>query len=161
MIAAARLDRPALMIYGGTIKPGSSMAGEPLDIVSAFQSYGTLFSCFPPFFFLLSFLSFSFHTTKKAPSLVKQSAFCRASKGGGTFRLLRWGGWSEQNGVRASSCSFSPPLRDRGTLKRVLLSFFTHFFYSHGRGLPHGAETKMKGEDGGLRRFFLSDSASS
>ena len=35
-----RLNRPAIMIYGGTIKPGTSSQGEPLDIVSAFQSYG-------------------------------------------------------------------------------------------------------------------------
>jgi dihydroxy-acid dehydratase len=40
LIAMARLDRPALMVYGGTIKPGRSRRGEPLDIVSAFQSYG-------------------------------------------------------------------------------------------------------------------------
>jgi len=40
LIAMARLDRPALMVYGGTIKPGRSRHGEPLDIVSAFQSYG-------------------------------------------------------------------------------------------------------------------------
>ncbi|MCC6302497.1 MAG: dihydroxy-acid dehydratase [Gammaproteobacteria bacterium] len=39
MIAIGRMNRPALMIYGGTIKPGH--AGErTLDIVSAFQSYG-------------------------------------------------------------------------------------------------------------------------
>ena len=40
IIAAARLDRPSLMVYGGTIKPGSSKSNELLDIVSAFQSYG-------------------------------------------------------------------------------------------------------------------------
>ncbi|MGR8921134.1 MAG: dihydroxy-acid dehydratase [Gammaproteobacteria bacterium] len=40
LIAMARLNRPALMVYGGTIKPGHSRTGEPLDIVSAFQSYG-------------------------------------------------------------------------------------------------------------------------
>ena len=41
LIAMARLNRPALMVYGGTIRPGySSLTGEPLDIVSAFQSYG-------------------------------------------------------------------------------------------------------------------------
>ena len=39
-MAMARLDRPALMIYGGTIKPGRGRKGDPLDIVSAFQSYG-------------------------------------------------------------------------------------------------------------------------
>ena len=40
IIAMGRLNRPAIMIYGGTIKPGTSSQGEPLDIVSAFQSYG-------------------------------------------------------------------------------------------------------------------------
>src|SRR6056297_3975065 len=40
LIAMARRDRPALMVYGGTIRPGCSRKGETLDIVSAFQSYG-------------------------------------------------------------------------------------------------------------------------
>lgn len=41
MMAAARLNRPTLMIYGGTIKPGhSALDNAPLDIVSAFQSFG-------------------------------------------------------------------------------------------------------------------------
>ena len=40
LIAMARLDRPALMVYGGTIKPGRGRKGDVLDIVSAFQSYG-------------------------------------------------------------------------------------------------------------------------
>lgn len=43
IIAMARLNRPALMVYGGTIKPGcTTIKGEELklDIVSAFQSYG-------------------------------------------------------------------------------------------------------------------------
>ena len=39
MIAMGRLNRPALMVYGGTIKPGH-LNNQPLDIVSAFQSYG-------------------------------------------------------------------------------------------------------------------------
>ena len=39
VIAMGRLNRPALMIYGGTIKPGR-WKGETLDVVSAFQSYG-------------------------------------------------------------------------------------------------------------------------
>ena len=39
LIAMARLDRPALMVFGGTIRPGHH-AGETLDIVSVFQSYG-------------------------------------------------------------------------------------------------------------------------
>ncbi len=39
IMAMGRLNRPGLMIYGGTIKPGHSH-GQTLDIVSAFQSYG-------------------------------------------------------------------------------------------------------------------------
>jgi len=39
LIAMGRLNRPALMVYGGTIKPGFA-GGEKLDIVSAFQCYG-------------------------------------------------------------------------------------------------------------------------
>ena len=40
LIAMGRLNRPSLMIYGGTIKPGCSITGEVLDVISAFQSYG-------------------------------------------------------------------------------------------------------------------------
>ncbi len=39
MIAMGRVNRPALMIYGGTIKPGH-LKDKTLDVVSAFQSYG-------------------------------------------------------------------------------------------------------------------------
>ncbi len=39
LIAMARLNRPSLMVYGGTIRAGE-LDGEKLDIVSAFQSYG-------------------------------------------------------------------------------------------------------------------------
>ncbi len=39
LIAMGRLNRPALMVYGGTIKPGR-FKNENLDIVSAFQCYG-------------------------------------------------------------------------------------------------------------------------
>jgi dihydroxy-acid dehydratase len=44
LIAMARLNRPSLMIYGGTIRPGCGLKGEKLDIVSAFQSYGEFLS---------------------------------------------------------------------------------------------------------------------
>lgn len=43
LIAMGRLNRPAIMIYGGTIKPGfTKLSGseEKRDIVSAFQCYG-------------------------------------------------------------------------------------------------------------------------
>ena len=39
MIAMARLDIPAIFVYGGTIKPGRH-AGEDLTIVSAFEAVG-------------------------------------------------------------------------------------------------------------------------
>ncbi len=40
VMAMARLNVPSLMIYGGTIRAGHLDDGTPLDIVSAFQSYG-------------------------------------------------------------------------------------------------------------------------
>jgi len=43
VMAMARLNRPAIMVYGGTIKPGCTEIqgkNEVLDVVSAFQSYG-------------------------------------------------------------------------------------------------------------------------
>jgi dihydroxy-acid dehydratase len=46
VIAMGRLNRPALMVYGGTIRPGhrTDRKGDKvvLDVVSAFQSYGEL-----------------------------------------------------------------------------------------------------------------------
>ncbi len=39
MMAMGRMNRPALMVYGGTIRAGRA-DGKPVDIVSAFQSYG-------------------------------------------------------------------------------------------------------------------------
>ena len=43
LIAMGRLNRPSLMIYGGTIKPGY-YDNEKIDIISAFQSYGEFIS---------------------------------------------------------------------------------------------------------------------
>jgi dihydroxy-acid dehydratase len=40
LIAMGRVNRPSLMVYGGTIKPGFGRNESPLDIVSAFQCYG-------------------------------------------------------------------------------------------------------------------------
>ncbi len=39
VMAMLRLNRPALMVYGGTIRPGQAL-GKPRDVISAFQSYG-------------------------------------------------------------------------------------------------------------------------
>jgi len=47
MIAMGRLNRPAMMIYGGSIRAGHHdgvPGGDKLDIVSAFQSYGEFIS---------------------------------------------------------------------------------------------------------------------
>ena len=44
IIAMCRLNRPALMIYGGTIKPGHDKKQCTLDVVSAFQAYGQYIS---------------------------------------------------------------------------------------------------------------------
>ncbi|CAG8546490.1 7153_t:CDS:2, partial [Paraglomus brasilianum] len=42
VMAMARHNRPSIMIYGGTIRPGQSKCGQGvLDVVSAFQSYGS------------------------------------------------------------------------------------------------------------------------
>jgi dihydroxy-acid dehydratase len=40
LMAMGRLNRPSLMIYGGTIRAGHGDHGEKLDVISAFQSYG-------------------------------------------------------------------------------------------------------------------------
>ena len=39
VMAMGRMNRPALMVYGGTIRAGRA-AGKPVDVISAFQSYG-------------------------------------------------------------------------------------------------------------------------
>jgi len=39
IMAMVRLNRPSLMVYGGTIRPGEAI-GKPRDVISAFQSYG-------------------------------------------------------------------------------------------------------------------------
>src|ERR1051325_5891806 len=43
LIAMGRLNRPSLMVYGGTIRAGA-LEGQKLDIISAFQSYGEYLS---------------------------------------------------------------------------------------------------------------------
>jgi dihydroxy-acid dehydratase len=43
LIAMGRLNRPSLMVYGGTIRAGH-LGEQKLDIVSAFQSYGQFLS---------------------------------------------------------------------------------------------------------------------
>lgn len=40
IMAMGRMNRPSIMVYGGTIRAGCGAKGDKLDIVSAFQSYG-------------------------------------------------------------------------------------------------------------------------
>lgn len=44
LMAMGRVNRPSIMVYGGSIKPGCSKNGGALDIVSAFQAYGQYIS---------------------------------------------------------------------------------------------------------------------
>jgi dihydroxy-acid dehydratase len=44
VMAMGRLNRPSLMVYGGTIRAGCTAKHKKLDIVSAFQSYGEFLS---------------------------------------------------------------------------------------------------------------------
>ena len=39
LMAMARIDRPSIMVYGGTIQPGR-LGDRKLDIISAFEAYG-------------------------------------------------------------------------------------------------------------------------
>lgn len=43
LMAMGRVNRPSLMVYGGTIRPGH-WDGQKLDIVSSFESYGQFLS---------------------------------------------------------------------------------------------------------------------
>ena len=44
IMAMGRLNRPSLMVYGGTIRAGHGDNGHKLDVISAFQSYGQFLS---------------------------------------------------------------------------------------------------------------------
>lgn len=44
LIAMGRVNRPSIMVYGGTIRPGCTQDGKKIDIVSAFQAYGQYIS---------------------------------------------------------------------------------------------------------------------
>ncbi|KAJ2798323.1 dihydroxy-acid dehydratase ilv3, partial [Coemansia helicoidea] len=41
LMAMARLNRPSMMVYGGTIRPGRGCGGQRYDIVSTFEAYGS------------------------------------------------------------------------------------------------------------------------
>lgn len=40
LMAMGRINRPSIMVYGGTIQSGHTCGGDEIDIVSAFQAYG-------------------------------------------------------------------------------------------------------------------------
>ena len=39
-VSMGRINRPSIMVYGGTIRGGRTSSGQVVDIVNAFQSYG-------------------------------------------------------------------------------------------------------------------------
>ncbi|KAJ2588359.1 hypothetical protein H4R99_007822 [Coemansia sp. RSA 1722] len=41
LMAMARLNRPSIMLYGGTIRPGRGCKGQRYDVVSTFEAYGS------------------------------------------------------------------------------------------------------------------------
>jgi len=41
LMALGRLNRPGLMVYGGTIRHGSCAGNPRIDVISAYESYGT------------------------------------------------------------------------------------------------------------------------
>ncbi|KAJ2709356.1 hypothetical protein H4R19_004295 [Coemansia spiralis] len=41
LMAMARLNRPSMMVYGGTIRTGKGCGGQRYDIVSTFEAYGS------------------------------------------------------------------------------------------------------------------------
>ncbi|KAJ2364748.1 hypothetical protein H4S02_001937 [Coemansia sp. RSA 2611] len=44
LMAMGRLNRPSIMVYGGTILPGRGCGGQRYDIVSTFEAYGSYLS---------------------------------------------------------------------------------------------------------------------
>jgi dihydroxy-acid dehydratase len=46
VMAMGRVNRPSMMVYGGTIQPGcaKTLNNQPIDVVSAFQAYGQYLS---------------------------------------------------------------------------------------------------------------------
>ncbi len=44
VMGMARVNRPSIMVYGGAIRAGFDRSERPLDIISAFESYGQLIS---------------------------------------------------------------------------------------------------------------------
>ena len=40
VMAMGRLDRPSIMVYGGTIKPGCTSKGKKINIVNTIEAYG-------------------------------------------------------------------------------------------------------------------------
>ena len=41
-MALGRLDRPGMVVYGGTIRRGKLSSGRTVNIVDAFEGYGKL-----------------------------------------------------------------------------------------------------------------------
>jgi dihydroxy-acid dehydratase len=128
MLAIARLNRPALMIYGGTIKPGC-VGEDPVDIVSAFQSYGQ---------YLASIIS-----DEKRKEIVK-NACPGAGACGGMYTANTMACAMEAMGLTLPY-SASIPATDRGKLEECLAA---------GAAIKHLLEKDIRPQQIMTRRAF-------
>ena len=76
LIAMGRINRPALMVYGGTIRAGR-LGDAKLDIISAFQSYG-------------EYIAGSIDEQRRQAIVKKKLSGCRG---------LRWHVYRQYNGL--------------------------------------------------------------
>mmetsp|Transcript_117896 Transcript_117896/g.186757 ORF Transcript_117896/g.186757 Transcript_117896/m.186757 type:complete len:613 (+) Transcript_117896:75-1913(+) len=106
VMAMLRMNRPSIMVYGGTIATGRSCQGEVLDIVNAFESYG-------------KFLAGS--VTEEARSDVVEHACPGAGACGGMYTANTMATAIEAMGLSLPYSSSSPALspEKREECKRV------------------------------------------
>ena len=128
LMAMGRLNRPAIMIYGGTIKPGA-LDSEKLDIVSAFQCYG-------------QFLAGSIDE-KTRKEIVKRSC-PGAGACGGMYTANTMSSAIEALGMSLPYSS-STPAEDPGKIEECLAA---------GKAIHHLLEKDIKPRDIMTRRAF-------
>lgn len=128
LIAMGRLNRPSLMIYGGTIRPGHRDS-DTLDIVSAFQSYG-------------EFIAGSIDETARA-DIVKHSC-PGAGACGGMYTANTMASAIEAMGMSLPYSS-STPAEDPGKIEECLQA---------GKAIYHLLEKEIKPRDIMSREAF-------
>ena len=133
VMAMGRLNRPGLMIYGGTIKPGlCKLNGEDakLDIVSAFQSYG-------------EYLTETI--TEEERTSIVENACPGAGACGGMYTANTMAGMIECMGLSLpySSCT---PAEDKGKMNEC---------FNSGAAVRYLLEQDLKPRDIVTRQSFL------